>query len=111
MLCGPSKLEIGDGQEASWEASHLAAGAGFAPARPFGLRDNPNSTARRKVTLLMGIEPTFPGLNPGVLPQLNYRNIRVSAWSPIEMSDAVLPEGNVSRASEEKMGKWRDRTE
>ena len=24
----------------------------------------------------MGIEPTFPGLSPGVLSKLNYRNIR-----------------------------------
>ena len=27
-----------DGQEASWEPSHLAAGAGFEPARGFPLR-------------------------------------------------------------------------
>ena len=29
----------------------------------------------------MGIEPTFPGLNPGVLSQLNYGNPRHSRWT------------------------------
>jgi hypothetical protein len=48
---------------------------------------------------------------PGVLSQLNYRNIQPSTWSPTKMADAVWPEGNPSCSSEDMMGKWRDRTE
>ena len=68
-----------DGQEASWEPSHLAAGAGFEPARGFPLNDNPNSTARRKSwrsqydgqevlwlrNRMAGLEPASPELASG----------------------------------------------
>ena len=38
--------------------------------------DNPDSTARLNWTRPMGIEPTPPELNPGVLSQLNYGVIK-----------------------------------
>ena len=44
----------------------------------------------------MGIEPTSPGLNPGVLSQLNYGNIlRPSRKHLQRIPDAVWSEGSV----------------
>src|SRR5437762_4928955 len=71
-------MKQSDGQEGSWGPSHLAAGAGFEPARGFPLNDNPNSTARRKPwrsqydgqevlwlrNRMAGLEPASPGLAP-----------------------------------------------
>ena len=43
--------------------------------------DNPNFNGPSKWTRPMGIEPTPPGLNPGVLSQLNYGVIRKDSWA------------------------------
>ena len=54
----------------------------------------------------MGIEPTSPGLNPGVLSRLNYGTVR----EPAQTSSADRGCGFVA-VSSSQMGKWRDRTE
>ena len=61
----------------------------------------------------MGIEPTFPGLNPDVLSQLNYGNIRQNcAKFLMQIADAVLRRRQPGVALRQRqMGKWRDRTE
>lgn len=101
------------GKRREWNINRSPGCARFEPACSLAtaFTDNPSSTARQKVTLPMGIEPTFPGLAPGVLSQLNYRNIQPSTWSPAKMADAIWPEGNSSCTSEDMMDKWRDRTE
>ena len=65
-----------------------------------------------KLTLPMGIEPTFSELTPDVLSRLNYGNIR---HPPAESSTDVgrgLVRGQLAlRLREVQLGKWRDRTE
>ena len=59
-------------KEASWESIGCPMVRGLNALAVSRLSDNPNSTARLNWALPMGIEPTSPGLNPGVLSQLNY---------------------------------------
>ena len=55
----------------------------------------------------MGIEPTSPGLDPGVLSRLNYGTVRESA----QTSSADSRMRFCCRSRQSQMGKWRDRTE
>ncbi len=55
----------------------------------------------------MGIEPTSPELDPGVLSRLNYGTVRESA----QTSSADSRMRFCCRFRQSQMGKWRDRTE
>jgi len=60
----------------------------------------------------MGIEPTFPRLNPGVLSQLNYGNIQHPHADFSTDTGRGLVRGQPGlNLREDQMGKWRDRTE
>src|ERR1700722_13259317 len=60
----------------------------------------------------MGIEPTVPRLNPGVLSQLNYGNIRRPHADFSTDAGRGLVRGQPRlHLREDRMGKWRDRAE
>ena len=45
----------------------------------------------------MGIEPTSPGLNPGVLSQLNYGSDQMDKWTSIRTEALRKRESNPDR--------------
>ena len=67
-----------DGQRASWEVISYLMVRDLHPLAVSRLRE-PKLNGPSKLTLPMGIEPTFPGYIPGVLSQLNYGLIRQTA--------------------------------
>jgi hypothetical protein len=85
LIIGPHRI---DGQEARWEPSHLAAGAGFEPASGFP-RYQITQTQRPVIKESMdknccGLEtgrqvlnPLLPDLRPGALSQLSYIRSRL----------------------------------
>src|SRR5882672_2407662 len=66
-----------DGQEARWVVNQLPDCAGFEPA--CGAKPLLPITQTQRPVAPDGIEPTSPGLKPGVLSRLNYGTVRESA--------------------------------
>jgi hypothetical protein len=80
-----------DGQEARWVVNRLSGCTGFEPdcgtrpLLPITQTQRPSKLARP-----MGIEPTSPGLNPGVLSRLNYGTFREPGQTRAQIADAVM---------------------
>lgn len=103
-------MERNDGQKTSWKPNRFAAGAGIEPARPCGLTDNPNSTARRKGMPdgnRTHVSQNFFGRSIAVELRVNRKAALISA------APRLRPYAGRARRSSRQitMGKWRDRTE
>ena len=85
----------------SGKIHQLPDSAGFEPARPAkrDLYRQPKLNGPSKLMLPMGIEPTSPGLFPGVLTQLNYGAVRITDSVGTERLPMLLAKHNENRCA------------